>query len=159
VRRAAVLLATGFGIGYLPIAPATWASAVVALLLAGIAPRLGAGPLLALAALVTIAAVPISGIAERTLGHDAHPIVIDEVAGMLVSVAWVPGIRGELGGAREAVLLAAAFALFRFFDIVKPPPVHQSQRLPGGLGVVTDDVLAGLYTNLVLHAIAGLWPA
>jgi phosphatidylglycerophosphatase A len=148
VRPLTLLLATGFGIGRLPLAPATWASAAVAILLIPDALR---APLVlgAAIAVVTPLAVWASGEAERELGHDAHPIVIDEVAGMLVSVVAVPH-----AGASPALLLASAFFLFRFFDIVKPFPIRQVQELPGGWGVVADDLLAGLATNLVLRLAA-----
>jgi len=145
VRPLVVLLATGFGIGRLPVAPATWASAAVALLLL---PEAFRAPLaLGLAiAVVTPLAIWASGEAEKELGHDAHPIVIDEVAGMLVSVIAVPHTSSS-----PALFLASAFLLFRFFDIVKPFPIRQSQALPGGWGVVTDDLLAGVATNLALR--------
>ena len=145
MRPLVVLLATGFGIGRLPVAPATWASAAVALLLL---PEAFRAPLaLGLAiAVVTPLAIWASGEAEKELGHDAHPIVIDEVAGMLVSVVAVPHTSSS-----PALFLASAFLLFRFFDIVKPFPIRQSQALPGGWGVVTDDLLAGVATNLALR--------
>jgi phosphatidylglycerophosphatase A len=148
VRRLAVLLATGFGIGRLPVAPATWASAAVALLLF-LLPDAARNPfplgLTALAALPV--AVWSSHEAEKELGRDAHPIVVDEVVGMLVAVWAVP----HAAGASPALLLAAAFFLFRIFDILKPFPIRQSQALPGGWGVVVDDLLAGVATNLVLR--------
>jgi phosphatidylglycerophosphatase A len=148
VRPLALLLATGFGIGRLPVAPATWASAAVALLLIPDAFR--APLVLGVAiAVVTPLAIWTSGEAEKTLGHDAHPIVIDEVAGMLVGVLGVPHTV-----ASPALLLVSAFFLFRFFDIVKPFPIRQIQNLPGGWGVVADDLLAGLATNLALRLAA-----
>jgi phosphatidylglycerophosphatase A len=93
-----------------------------------------------------------SGVAERELGHDAHPIIVDELVGMLVSV-W--GI-ARLNAPNPALLLGVAFILFRFFDIVKPFPIRQSQRLPGGVGIVVDDVLAGIAVNLVLRLIVAV---
>jgi len=151
VRRSAVLIATGFGIGRVPLAPATAASLATAALLYGVASFAPAAlapiPLgIAILALVPLA-IGTSGAAERELGTDAKPIVVDEVVGMLVAV-W--GI-ARLEQPAPALLLAAAFALFRVFDIVKPFPIRQSQRLPGGTGVVVDDLLAGLATNLVLR--------
>lgn len=145
MRPLAILLATGFGIGRLPVAPATWASAAVALLLI---PEACRAPLaLGVAILVvTPLAIWASGEAEKDLGHDAHPIVIDEVAGMLVSVVAVPH-----ASASPLLFLASAFLLFRFFDIVKPFPIRQSQALPGGWGIVIDDLLAGVATNLTLR--------
>ena len=154
MRRFAVLIATCFGIGRVPLAPATAASlAVAALLFAlhALAPAaLAPLPLgVAILALIPLA-IWTSSEAERTLGTDANPIVIDEVVGMLVAV-W--GIE-RLAQPHVALLLAAAFVLFRIFDIVKPFPIRQSQRLHGGTGVVVDDILAGLATNLVLRAMA-----
>ena len=145
MRPLALLLATGFGVGRLPVAPATWASAVVALLLLPDAVRaqlvLGAAILV-----VTPLAIWASGEAEKELGHDAHPIVIDEFAGMLVAVLGVPH-----GAGSPALLLASAFLIFRVFDIAKPFPIGRAQRRPGGWGVVADDLLAGVATNLTLR--------
>ncbi len=157
MRRVAVLLATGLGLGRLPIAPATWASGATALLLLLVQPRLGFPAFLALTVGVTALALLVCGPAEKTLGHDAHPIVLDEVAGMLVTVCGVPAI----GHAHPpyAITLGIGFVLFRVFDIWKPPPVARSQELPGAFGIVIDDVLAGLYANLCLQALARIWPA
>lgn len=145
MRPLAILLATGFGIGRLPVAPATWASAAVALLLIPDAVR---APLFLGIALIVVVPLSIwsSNEAEKELGHDAHPIVIDEVAGMLVAVLGVTS-----AAASPALLLVAAFLLFRFFDIVKPYPIRQVQALPGGWGIVADDLLAGVATNLALR--------
>lgn len=156
VRRLAVVLATGFGIGYLPIAPATWASAGTAVCLLALLPILDWVGLLAAIAVVTPIAIWAAGEAERDLGHDARPIVIDEVAGMLVAVCGVP-MAGS-GFPRLAMLLLLAFALFRVFDIWKPFPVGRSQALPGGFGIVVDDLLAGIYTNITLHIAVWVLP-
>jgi phosphatidylglycerophosphatase A len=149
VRRFAVWIATGFGIGYLPVAPATWASFAVALLLLPVAgaldPWIVGGTALALAAI----GVWSAGEAEKTLGTDAKPIVIDEIVGMLVGVCGVPM------GSNPILTLGLLFVLFRVFDITKPFGIGRSQRLPGGWGVVVDDVLAGLLTNLVLRVLVG----
>jgi phosphatidylglycerophosphatase A len=157
VRRVAVLLATGLGLGRLPIAPATWASAATALVLLFVQPRLGFPAFLALTLAVIVLALLVCGPAEKTLGHDAHPIVLDEVAGMLVTLCGVPAI----GHAHppHAITLGLGFLLFRVFDIWKPPPVARSQELPGAFGIVIDDVLAGLYANLTLQILARVWTA
>ncbi len=145
MRPLAILLATGFSLGRLPVAPATWASAAVALLLL---PDVVRTPLfLGFALLVTVPlAIWASGEAEKELGHDAHPIVIDEVVGMLVAVLGVTQSAGS-----PALFLVTAFLLFRFFDIAKPFPIRQIQMLPGGWGIVADDILAGVATNLMLR--------
>jgi phosphatidylglycerophosphatase A len=152
VRRLAVLVATVFGAGRLPVVPATWASLLTAIVLYALRGSLAPVPLLVAAAVVTAIGIPASGEAERSLGHDAKPIVIDEVAGMLVSALGLRHLPGPRGAA-EFLLL---FGLFRVFDIVKPWPVLQSQALPGGWGVVVDDLLAGIYTAMVLWLASGL---
>jgi phosphatidylglycerophosphatase A len=87
--------------------------------------------------------------AERALGSkDPGAIVIDEVAGMALSVLILP---------LTPVVLAAGFVLFRIFDIMKPYPANALQRLRGGVGVMIDDVIAGLYALLVLAAARALW--
>jgi phosphatidylglycerophosphatase A len=152
VRRLALLLATGLGLGYLPAVPATWASFAVALVFVPFRADLTPLLCLLLAACLTPVAIAASHEAEKSLGHDARPIVIDEVAGMLVGAIGLRHPPGA-GGLAELFLL---FALFRIFDIAKPWPVRQSQRLPGGFGVVVDDLLAGLYTAGVLWLLAGI---
>jgi phosphatidylglycerophosphatase A len=152
MRRPAVWLATGFGMGFLPFAPATGASLAVALALLAI-PSWTDPLALGIAILaLTPLAVWASGEAERELGRDARPIVIDEVVGMLVAVWAVP-----MAG-RTAVTLGLAFLLFRLFDIAKPFPIRRSQDLPGGWGVVVDDLLAGIASNLVLRLALGWIP-
>ena len=148
MRRLAVLLATGLGVGYIPFAPATWASLVTALCLLPFLPSLD--PWILGAAILAVIALGIwvAGEAERSLGHDARPIVIDEIAGMLLAVWAVPL------GSRPLVMLALAFVLFRCLDIWKPFPIRQSQQLPGGWGVMVDDVLAAAATNLLLRLAA-----
>ncbi|MGH7680643.1 MAG: phosphatidylglycerophosphatase A family protein [Candidatus Eiseniibacteriota bacterium] len=148
MRRLAVWLATGFGIGRLPLAPATWASLVVAVFLYYSA-RLDLWTFAAVIFAVALVGIWAAGVAEESLGHDAHAIVIDEVAGMLLAVWAIPL------GPKPWIVLGIAFVLFRFFDIWKPFPIRQSQRLPGGLGVVVDDLLAAAAANgltrVVLH--------
>jgi phosphatidylglycerophosphatase A len=105
----------------------------------------------------TVIAVTVVGIwagtrVERALGlKDPGVIVIDEVAGMLLSVLTLP---------RTVPVLLAAFVLFRILDTWKPFPAHASQSLAGGFGVMVDDLIAGFYTLLVLAAARALlgWP-
>jgi phosphatidylglycerophosphatase A len=151
MRRLAVWLATGFGVGRLPVAPATWASLVVAVLLYYSA-RLENGIFAGVILGVIVVGIWAAGEAEKTLGHDASAIVIDEVAGMLIAVWAVPL------GTKPWAVLGIAFVLFRIIDVWKPFPIRQSQRLPGGLGVMVDDILAAALTNLLtrlaIHAFA-----
>jgi|SRR5450755_3798025 phosphatidylglycerophosphatase A len=149
--RWATLVATFFGIGYLRPGPGTWGAATTVLLwwLVGrwIAPawQPWAAALLVLA--VVLIGIPAATQVARASGRkDPQFVVIDEVAGQLVTLIAAPI-------AWQSLLLG--FILFRAFDIVKPPPVRQLERLPEGIGIVVDDVGAGLYglavMQIVLH--------
>lgn len=133
-------IATAGGSGYAPIASGTFGSAVGLLLWWAIA-RLGTA-----AEAIGLVLVILVGIwaADRAQAifrrHDDGRITIDEVAGMLLALLLLPP-RAEVAG--------AAFLLFRLFDIWKPEPARAAERLPGGLGVMADDLVAGLYANLV----------
>lgn len=148
--RLARLVATFFGSGFFPIAPATFASAIVAglLFVAGSGPQGRGHPLIE--GLVILALFPISiasaHVAEKSLGHDASPIVIDEVLGQMITLWFVP---------RTWPFVLAGFLLFRLFDIWKPLLANEAQKLPGGWGIVLDDVVAGIYGAIVLQAF--LW--
>ena len=150
VQRLALLVATVGGVGHVPFAPGTAASAVTAVALGLAAPSR-----LALSTFVLVVIVVgtwAAHEAERSLGEkDPSAIVIDEVAGMALSVLVLPLTPG---------VLLAGFALFRVFDVVKPYPAGVLQRLAGGVGVMIDDVVAGLYALLVLLAARALvgWP-
>jgi phosphatidylglycerophosphatase A len=133
--------------GYAPVAPATAGSAVVALIGWFLpVPSLAVTMVLLIAG--TAVAVWIAGEAEKELGHDAHPIVIDEVIGQTISLLLVP---------HTVIAFLAAFVLFRVFDVWKPLGAREIQQLPGGLGVVADDVIAGLTACGVFHL--GAWGA
>ena len=130
--------------GRAPLAPGTVASALTAVVLWLL--QLSTPALLALLILVTALGTWAAEHAERALGGGKDPgaIVVDEVAGMTLSVLAVP---------LSLPALLAAFLLFRVFDVVKPFPANVSQRLRGGLGVMVDDLIAGLYAlALVLLA-------
>jgi phosphatidylglycerophosphatase A len=137
------VVATAGGAGYSPFAPGTCGTAV-AVPLAWLAAPLPLWAFVLVAAGITVVGIGAAAIADRAWGtHDSGRIVIDEVAGYFVTVAFADP-------ASPAVLLLG-FALFRLFDIVKPPPVRWIDRnLPGGAGVVLDDVAAGLGAGLVL---------
>jgi phosphatidylglycerophosphatase A len=146
----AILVATVAGAGYAPVAPGTVGSALAAVLL-WLIPFSPAGLIVFLVA-VTAAGIWAAPRAERLLGaKDPGAIVIDEVAGLTL---------GLLAAPRTLPVVLVAFLLFRVFDVVKPFPARAAERLPGGMGVVMDDLVAGLYTLavlLVLGAVAG-WP-
>jgi phosphatidylglycerophosphatase A len=145
VNRFVLLVATLGPAGYAPVAPATAGSALVAL----IAYFLPVPPLpvaLGLIVLGTALAVWICGEAEGRFGHDAKPIVADEAIGQSLALLFVPHSPWAFG---------AAFVLFRVFDVWKPLGAREAQALPGGWGVVADDVIAGLTACAAFHA--GLW--
>jgi phosphatidylglycerophosphatase A len=81
---------------------------------------------------------------ETDWGKDSYRVVIDEVSGMAVSLLFVP---------LQLKYIATAFILFRFFDILKPLFIRNLEKLPGGWGVMADDLLAGIYTNLIMQVI------
>jgi len=148
--RIALLIATAGGAGYSPIAPGTAGSAVTALLL-WLVPFSRGGLVIFLLAVV-VAGTWAAHRAEGILGgKDPGAIVIDEVAGMILSVLVFP---------LTAPVLVAGFFLFRLFDVVKPPPAYASQKLRGGVGVMIDDLIAGAYALAVLGAAHWLlgWP-
>lgn len=103
-------------------------------------------PYLAAVAALTVLACLVCGAAEKALGtHDDTRIVLDEVVGFWWAAAWLP---------RAWPWALAAFALFRVFDSLKPPPARQLERLPGGWGIVADDVGAALVANLAVRLLA-----
>jgi phosphatidylglycerophosphatase A len=147
--RWATLVATFFGVGHLRPGPGTWGSAATVILwwLLGrwIAPtwQPWAAALLALAA-VLVGIPAATQVARASGGKDPQFVVIDEVAGQLISFIGIP---------ISWKTLLAGFILFRVFDILKPPPVRQLERIPEGAGIVLDDVGAGLYALVVMHLV------
>ncbi len=150
-------MATGFGLGFAPVAPGTFGSALgVALAL----PLLGApAPVYVLAvAAISGLAIWAAGVTQRATGrHDDGRIVIDEVAGQIVALSPLV-LAGALPRLPWAALVVTGFVTFRVFDVWKPGPVRWAERnLPGGAGVVVDDLLAGALAALVL--VGCLWLA
>jgi phosphatidylglycerophosphatase A len=130
-------------IGFLPHAPGTFGTAVCFLFMLVLQPD----DMVLILILVPLFFVGVyaSGISEKLLGKDSGHIVIDEFYGYLVSVLFIP---------KSAGYLIAAFILFRIFDIFKPPPIREMEEtFSGGFGIMIDDVLAGVYTNLCLQFI------
>ena len=142
MKRLAVAMATAGGAGYFPWAPGTVGSAigVVAYFLTAAWPIEWQASLIAA---VSVAGVWASGVAARHFEtEDPGYVVIDEVAGQLVTLfATGVGMQGAILG----------FVLFRVLDVVKPWPASGFERLPGGLGIMADDVMAGVYGNLLLR--------
>ena len=140
--RAGLVIATAFGAGYAPLAPGTFGSAVGVLLWVAL-PNLLWLQAIAIA-LVCVAGTWSGFVAERHFNRrDPGEVVVDEVAGMMMTLLLnpVPGFGWML----------VAFLLFRAADIVKPFPVNRLERLPGGVGIMADDIMAGVYANVALR--------
>ncbi|MGB8959486.1 MAG: phosphatidylglycerophosphatase A [Candidatus Aminicenantales bacterium] len=130
------ILATCFGIGFVPLAPGTAASVIIALVYGLILHNLPWPLYASLVVLVFLGGSAAAGRYAAELGRpDPSRIVVDEVCGQLIALAFLPGGWLPVG---------IAFALFRFFDIIKPWPIRKLERLPAGWGIMADDVAAGL---------------
>jgi len=143
----ATVIATFFGIGRLRPGPGTWGSAATVLLWAALAnalsPALRIPTAIGLSVFVTLIGIPAATLVARASAtKDPQFVVIDEVAGQLIALIAVPL-------AWKTFLVG--FILFRVFDILKPPPVSQLERLPEGTGIVLDDVAAGIYAFAVMQ--------
>ena len=138
--KIAKVIATFFGIGYCPIASGTAGSlaAVVLCYFLDLSSAVNVSIFFA----VLLIGIWASGVVEKESGEtDPSCVVIDEVAGMMIACFLLP---------KTILFYAAAFFLFRFFDITKIYPIKSFEKLPGGWGVMMDDVVAGLMTNFVL---------
>jgi phosphatidylglycerophosphatase A len=134
-------IATLGPVGFAPKAPGTVGTAAALVIVALLKPSL---PLFLLLVIVSVVLGTVaSGRAEKVLGQkDSGHIVIDEVAGYFISMIFLPQTVGYF---------AAAFVLFRIFDILKPPPINRLQHFHGGVGVMADDIAAGILANIVLQ--------
>jgi phosphatidylglycerophosphatase A len=142
------VFATSLGAGYSPIAPGTAGSAV-ALLILWLVP-FSRFTLVAFLVVVTVVGTWASHVAEAALAKkDPGAIVIDEVAGMTLSLLLLP-LPFTLP------VLFVGFVLFRVFDVMKPFPAWRAQALPGGFGIMVDDLIAGLYALIVLLALRAI---
>ena len=148
--RLSLAVATALGAGYVPFAPGTVGSLAGLVLYAGV--RATGQPAIEIAAIVGVFLLGAwaATAAEQHFGHiDPGPVVIDEVLGMLVTLALIPvSITGALAG----------FVLFRVFDVVKPPPCNRLEALPGGWGVMSDDFMAAVYAHAGVRLLAWFWP-
>jgi len=152
----AVFIATGFGAGFIPFGPGTWGSVVGLLITYGLIAFFGSDVLLLQNSLIA------AGVVSAALGFwagqraekifdqkDASQIVIDEVCGQIISFVFIAPYLIKLGP-QWRWWMVAGFALFRAFDMFKPYPINRLQDLSGGVGVMMDDVLAGIYAAVIL---------
>ncbi|HPW24475.1 MAG TPA: phosphatidylglycerophosphatase A [Candidatus Syntrophosphaera thermopropionivorans] len=146
-------LASVFGVGFIPYAPGTYGSIVAAAIYLLLPQMLfsGKGWLWYTGFLVILIALAVwlSSKAEKKLGPDAPQIVIDEVCGFFLSVLLLP---------KSFLMAVYALVIFRALDIAKPFPIKISQKLPRGWGIVIDDLIAGVYTNILIHFIKLIAP-
>jgi phosphatidylglycerophosphatase A len=145
MNRLILILATGFGVGYSPIAPGTLGTFIaipIYYFLSEISSPIYEITLIAFFFL----SVWISENAEVSFSKKDDPrIVIDEMMGFLITMLWI---------SKTLSFIIMGFFLFRFFDVLKPFPIRRLERgLKGGFGVVLDDVMAGVYANIVLHLV------
>jgi len=142
--RVILLFATGLGVGCSPVVPGTM------------------GTLLAIPIFLLVSSIPspvyewtiiaffflACWVSDKAQSHwgkkDDQRIVIDEIMGFFATMMWLP---------KTALFITLGFVLFRIFDILKPPPVRRLEQMRGGYGVVLDDVMAGIYANIVLQLI------
>jgi phosphatidylglycerophosphatase A len=149
--RLALALATAGYVGHVPVAPGTAGSALALVLLWAV--RLTESAIVEVALVAALAAAGIwsAGVAERHLGRtDPGVVVIDEVVGMLITLLLLPvGLTGACIG----------FVVFRLLDIMKPWPARRFEALPGGVGIMADDVMAGMYGYLIVRGLIVFAPA
>jgi len=138
-----MFIATGCYSGYLPIAPGTWGS-LVGLVLFFLLHKLSIPVYLAVTAAIFLIGIFAAGETEKILDQkDPGLVVIDEIVGMLVTMIAAPA---------APLIMALGFILFRIFDIIKPFPIRLiDQRFHGGLGIMLDDVFAGIYSLIILQ--------
>ena len=147
MNQLANLISTWFGCGRSPVAPGTVGSAAAIAMAIAIERLTGLPPIgfAVLALLLLAPAIWAAGVSAREAKlEDPQFVVVDEVIGQWIALAGAPALNWKS--------YLAAFALFRLFDILKPPPARQMERLPGGIGINADDVMAGIYAALVLFA-------
>ena len=149
--RLGLFIATCGYLGYVPVAPGTFGSAAGLVVLAAV--RWSGSPALELTVIILLFAVGVwsANAAERHFGGiDPAPVILDEVVGMLITLAFLPvTITGAIVG----------FLLFRLFDVVKPWPANRLEAVHGGLGVMADDAMAGVYGNVAMRLLVVALPA
>lgn len=151
MKRLSLLLATGAGVGFAPVIPGTFGSAL-GVLIFFIVERT-TGPYGALAATVVAAGLGFwtAGAAEAQLGTtDPGPVVIDEIAGQMLTLLFLPS---------GWTTLLAGFLLFRVLDVTKPFPARRLETLHGGAGIMADDLCVAVYANLLLQVAFRAAPA
>jgi phosphatidylglycerophosphatase A len=149
-KAAALFVASVAYVGYAPVAPGTAGSVVGVIAARGLGEVAPAWLEVGVTLVLFLVGVAVAGQVEHLLARKDPPmVVLDEVVGMMV---------GLLGVAWSWPAALGGFLLFRVFDIWKPYPCRQAERLAGGWGIMADDLVAGIYTNLVLRLVMGWLP-
>ena len=151
IRAVGVSVATCGFVGYAPIAPGTAGSLAALILWGGVRAFGGDATELCLLGIVVAVGVWTASVSKAHFQKtDPGTVVIDEVAGMLLTLLWLPV---------SWVGVLAGFFAFRIFDIVKPFPARAAERLPGGWGIMVDDLVAGVYAHLVVRLLGWALPS
>lgn len=149
LEKIGLFFATGFYSGYSPIASGTVGSFVALLIYWFIPGFEKTEVLLSVILIATLIGFWSGFIAEKKWGHDPSEMVLDEFVGMWITLILVP---------KTMLLAFISFFFCRLFDVVKPFPANISQKLPGGYGIMIDDIIAGIYSLLTVHLILYLFP-
>lgn len=148
VRFATVVATAGY-VGFAPFAPGTFGSGVGLAVYAAVAVSNSWVVEAIVLAVIVVVGIWSAEHVERERGKDPGVVVIDEVAGMLVTLAFLDvSVAGAVVG----------FFIFRLLDVIKPPPARRLENLHGGPGIVLDDVMAGIYSNLALRGLIAFFP-
>jgi phosphatidylglycerophosphatase A len=141
LNKAAIAIGTTLGSGFFPIAPGTVGSAIAITVLV-LLPTPSVSMLIGVIVIMFLVGIWAAGRCEKIWGKDPGRVNWDEVVGQCIALLWIP---------KTGLFYLLGFLLFRFFDILKPSPVRDAEKLPAGLGIMADDVAAGIYANLVLQ--------
>jgi len=148
------ILSTVLGIGFIPFMPGTFGTLAAALVYISL-PQVWfnyfpyTGITIAAITALFFVGVFLTQKAEKKLGHDAGSIVLDEFVAYFICVLFLP---------KSYMMAAYTFALFRVFDIAKPQPIRLSQKLKGGWGIMVDDVIAAIFTNVFMQIMIRIYP-
>ena len=140
IKKLKYIIATGFGTGYSPYIPGTIGS-LAALLLFIFIP-IDSYSWLAISVIMFFLGIWVSGTVEKDKGKDPGIVVIDEFVGQWIALLFLP---------KTVWIFIAGFLVFRILDIIKPFPAADLEELDGGIGIMLDDIIAGIYTNMALH--------
>ena len=143
LKKIAFIFASGFGVGTAPVASGTFGSLLGIVLFWWLLVPLPATLQILIISIVFVLGVYTSSIVEKDLGKDPSEVIIDEVVGQWIALLFIPHDR--------VIPQAIAFFAFRFFDITKIPPAKQFDRMTGGIGIMMDDVVAGIYANILVQ--------